>query len=654
MTKFTFDKSLPKNLVLLLKERVQELSDDVFQYSKDKSGTFINFSYKEVYKEILSLALILKKIGITRKQNVALISDNCREWALTDYALLTLGAVDVPRGCDSMGTEIRFIISFAECEFGFFETIHQLEKVLEKAEECPKLKTAIILKKSHRDSPEIINNPKIKVLYFGDLLTEGKVLFSSNPEMYKSQLESEMELTAPDDTATIIFTSGTTGTPKGVMLTHRNYLAQCEVIHNFFPCKRGETWLSVLPVWHSFERVVQYFILTLKCNIAYSKPVPQVMVADMKKIQPTWICAVPRLWDAIEKNIVKKIKKRGKFIYTIFNILLPPAKAYANCKDKILGLICQTKRRSRFLDFLTGIIPFILLWPLHKISDFFLFKKIRNQLGGKIKIALSGGGALQKEVNDFYRAINFNLLEAYGLSETGPMLCIRNYKKPRPGCVGSVLPSVELKIVEDLNGQPKNSTPLKPGKKGLILARSEHIMKGYYNRPDLTKNIIDNEGWLNTGDIGLLTFDNELKITGRAKDTIVLLGGENIEPAVLERQLLASNFIESAVVLGQDKNFLGCLIVPAKDFITDFALKNGISFSDYESLLQTNEINSLFSKEIHSLISVTNGFRSCERINTFVLLPNSFQIGEELSAKQEMIRPKIVAKYEDEIKKLFK
>ena len=165
MTKFTFDKSLPKNLALLLKERVQELSDDVFQYSKDKSGTFINFSYKEVYKEILSLALVLKKIGITRKQNVALISDNCREWALTDYALLTLGAVDVPRGCDSMGTEIRFIISFAECEFGFFETIHQLEKVLEKAEECPKLKTAIILKKSHRDSPEIINNPKIKVLY---------------------------------------------------------------------------------------------------------------------------------------------------------------------------------------------------------------------------------------------------------------------------------------------------------------------------------------------------------------------------------------------------------------------------------------------------------------------------------------------------------
>lgn len=654
MDKFTFDKTLPKNLALLLKERVQELGDAVFQYSKDKTGTYIAYSYNEVYKEILSLILILKKIGIKRADNVALISDNRREWAITDYALLSMGAVDVPRGCDSMGTEIRFIISFAECKFAFFETIHQLEKVLEKAEECPNLKTAIIFKKSHRDNPEIVNNGKIKVLYFSDILTEGKVLFSSNPKLFQNEIESQMEFINPDDTATIIFTSGTTGTPKGVMLSHRNYIAQCEVIHNFFPSTPGETWLSVLPVWHSFERVVQYFILTLKCNIAYSKPVPQVMVTDMVKIKPTWMCAVPRLWDAIEKNIIKKIKKRGNLVYSIFNFLLSPSISYANAKDKILGLVCQTTKRSRILDFILGIIPFILLWPIHKISDILIYSQIRKQLGGKIKIALSGGGALQKEVNDFYRAINFNLLEAYGLSETGPMLCIRNYKKPRPGCVGSILPSVELKIVADENGQPKNSNPLKPGKKGLILARSEHIMKGYYNRPDLTQKIIDKDGWLNTGDIGLLTFDNELKITGRAKDTIVLLGGENIEPAVLERQLLASDYIESVIVLGQDQNYLGCLIVPSKDFVNEYALKNGIPFSDYESLLKSEEIISLFSKEIHSLISVTNGFRSCERINTFVLLPNSFEIGEELSAKQEMMRPKIVLKYKNEIEKLFK
>lgn len=653
MPKFTFNKSLPKNLALLLKERAQELGNDIFQYSKDKSGNYTGYSYSQVYDEIIALALILRKLGIKRGDNVALISDNRREWALADYAILSLGASDVPRGCDSMGTEIRFIISFAGCEYGFFETPHQLEKVLEKADECPKLKTAIIFKHSSRDEETVVNNKKIKVLFFDDIMNEGKAIYSADKENLKKEIEAEMELTKPDDTATIIFTSGTTGTPKGVMLTHRNYLAQAEVIHNFFPCKRGETWLSVLPVWHSFERVVQYFILTLKCNIAYSKPVAQVMITDMEKIKPQWMCGVPRLWDAAAKNIERKIKKTGGLTLLSYKLFLKPGKAYVHYKDKVCGWICRIQNRSRFLDFLTGIIPFILLWPVHKLGDVLLFRRIRKGLGGKIRIALSGGGALQKEVNDFFRAIGFNLLEGYGLTETAPILSIRHYKTPRPDCVGVIFPSVQLKIVKEENGQPVDSSPLPLGQKGLILVKSEQIMKGYYNRPDLTEKIIDKDGWLNTGDIGLLTFDSELKITGRAKDTIVLLGGENIEPAVLERQLLSSDYIESAIVVGQDKNYLGCLIVPAKENVLKYAEQNSIQIDSYETLLADEKIQLLFSKEVHSLVSVSTGFRSCERINTFALLPESFKIGEELSAKQEMIRPKIMKKYEKEISSLF-
>lgn len=652
MKKITFDTTLPKNLALLFKERVAELGDTIFQYSKDKDGKFIGYSYKQVYQETICFALALQSIGIKRAENVALISDNRREWGITDYALLSLGAISVPRGCDSMGTEIRFIIDFADCKVGIFETYHQFEKVLENVSECPKLKTAIIFQRPQQEQ-EQIKSTKINVMYFDELLKKGKTIYNSDKVLYKKQIEAEMELTESDDLATIIFTSGTTGTPKGVMLSHKSYLLQCQVAKNFFPCKKGDIWLSILPVWHSFERIIQYYILTLKCSIAYSKPIAQILISDMKKMKPGYICGVPRLWDGIARNINKQIQKKGKLFTNFFNFQIIIGKTFKNQKDKVFGWTCQIKKRSRFLDFITGIIPFILLYVPYKLADLIVFKKIKKNLGGNIRIAISGGGSLQKEVNDFYRAIDFNLLEGYGLTETAPLISVRHYKVPRPECVGVVVPSMEIKIVQEENGKPKNMQELEPGKKGLILIRSQQLMKGYYKRDDLTQQVVDKDGWFNTGDIGLLTFDKELKITGRAKDTIVLLGGENIEPALLEQKLLSSDYIESAIIFGQDKNYLGCLIVPSKDAVLNYASQNGIENSNYNELLESEKIQSLFSKEVHTLVSVANGFRSSERINTFKLIPESFTVGQELSAKQEMIRPKIAQKYKEQIEALF-
>ena len=654
MIHYTFDKTLPKNLPLLFKKRAEEYSDVKLQAYKNVQGKFEYSSYSRVYNEVICFAAALSKLGVKKGSNVALISDNRREWLITDLAIQSLGGADVPRGCDSMGNEIRFIIDFADCEIGFFENVRQLEKVLEKTEETPKLKTAILFDKPETEPADC----PFQILYFEDVLLNGKNIYRENSFNVQTEIENGMLGIEPNDTATIIFTSGTTGTPKGVMLTHNNYISQLSVIRPYLPAHAGEWWLSILPVWHVFERLIQYVAIYFGNGLAYSKPVPSMLLADMAEIKPHWMCGVPRLWEALASGVHKAMKKTGGIKYKLFNFFVNVGDKYNNCKNLVCGYVTQIKRRSRVLDFLVGLIPMILLWPLNKLGNALVFKKIQAKFGGRLRIAISGGGSLQRSTENFYHSVGLNLLEGYGLTETAPVISFRHYKTPRPGCVGLIFPTFEVKIVKEEHGvivTDKNGKPVEvgPGQKGLILAKGSQVMKGYYKRPDLTEKVIDKDGFFNTGDIGLLTYDKEIKITGRAKDTIVLSDGENIEPAVIENELCTSPFIESAIVLGQDQKILASLIVPAKDAVIQYAQDNGLDFSDYEKLLQTEQIKDLIYKEVNTKDSPSNGFRPCERIAKIALLPNSFKVGEELSAKQEMMRFKIVEKYASLIATLF-
>lgn len=652
MLNFTF-KELPQNLPLLFKIQAALCPDAVLQAARNKDGKFEYFSYRSVYEDVIALAHKFLSLGIKKGSNVALISDNRREWFLTDLALLSIGATDVPRGCDSMGTEIRFIISFADCETGVFENEKQLKKVLEKVEDVPVFKNAFVIEKLSDEVCKEAEEKGIKVYQFDQVMNEARNEYAENALSITSEIEKIMDTITKDDVATMIFTSGTTGTPKGVMLTHDNYMSQLSVIHNFLPAREGDMWLSVLPVWHSFERLIQYVAILLKNGLAYSKPVGKIMLADMAEIKPQWMCGVPRLWESLAKGVQKAMQKKGGITLILFNFFVKTGGLYAAQKNKVLGHVCRIKKRSKLLDCLTGIIPMILLWPLYKLGDILVFKKLREKFGGNLRIAISGGGALQKEVDDFYRAVGLNLLEGYGLTETAPVLSFRHPSEPRPGCVGVIFPTVEVKIVEENHGQIAGDVDLGPGKKGLILVKSRQVMKGYYKRPDLTEKVIDKDGWFNTGDLGIRTFDNELKITGRAKDTIVLLGGENIEPAVLEAELLTSDLIESVMVTGQDKKYLGAVIVPSKENVISFAQSRCISFSSYESLLENQMIISEFEQIVKNLISPQHGFRTCEKIYKIVLLEKSFEVGVELSAKQEMMRYKIEELYKERINSMF-
>jgi long-chain acyl-CoA synthetase len=643
------DTSLPVNLPLLFRLRSQDCEDITVQASKDSTGTFKYYTFKEFYEQVILFALALKELGIKRGDHVALISDNRREWLITDVALLSLGAADVPRGCDSMGTEIRYIISYAECTYGFFENTRQLQKVLDNIQEVPLFKTAILFDGYSEDIALTAKEKGITLYSFQQLMEKGKTIGLE----HRSEIESEMDKTKGDEVATLIFTSGTTGVPKGVMLTHRNYMAQLEVVHTVLHVKKGDMWLSVLPVWHSFERVVQYIAITLKSGIAYSKPIASVMLPDMAAIRPQWMCGVPRLWESLAQGVYRSMKKAGGIKYTLFNFFVTVGKKYIVAKEYVTGRIPRFSQRVRLFDFIAGIIPFLFLWPLYQLGNVLIYKKIKEKLGGRLECGISGGGALQPDTDLFYRGIGVRLLEGYGITEAGPVLSVRNSKKPRPGCVGVVYPCSEIKIVQEEQGTILNNQPLPAGKKGMILARGDQIMKGYYKQPELTASVIDKDGWLNTGDIGMLTLDNEIKITGRAKDTIVLLGGENIEPLGIESALTSSSYIETAVLMGQDKKYLGALIVPVKDMLQSFAKETGLTYTSYEELLESAEIANLIRSEIDNQVSSKTGFRTCELVSKFVLLPESFTVGKELSGKQELMRHKIAQMYKEEIGTLF-
>ena len=644
--------SIEKTIPLMFKARVLSNPDIIAQASKNEKGAFEYFTYKRLYSDVIQFASVLKKLGIKREDHIAFISDNRREWLITDLAILALGAVDVPRGKDSMATEVQFIINYADCTWGVFENSAQLDKVLVPGTEKTKLKNAILFDEPKKESIIAAEKEGIKTYYFKELMEEAGVPSKETTEA----VEAEMEKTNTEDLATIIFTSGTTGTPKGVMLTHENYMAQLEVVGQVLPAKPGDMWLSVLPVWHSFERVVQYIVLTLSTGIAYSKPVAPILLADMAEIKPQWICGVPRLWDGLGNGIIRAMKKAGGIKYALFSFFVAVGKTYSHSKDLVRGQICHFRKTSRVLEWLKGIMPYILLSPVYALGNALVFGKIKEKFGGKLTAVISGGGSLQKHVEDFYHAVGVNLIEGYGITEAAPVLAFRGLVKPKSGCVGEVFPSVDVKIVATDHGTILSDDPLPPGKIGLVLARGKtkrQIMKGYYKRQDLTDQVIDKDGWFNTCDIGMLTVDNEIKITGRAKDTIVLLGGENIEPLVIEQAVNASDYIECSMLLGQDKKYLGALIVPAKDFILAWANENNITYTSYEELLETPEIQTLIRSEIDRLVSAKTGFRSCEHIFKFVLLPESFKPGKELSAKQEMIRYKICELYKKQIDRLF-
>ena len=612
--------------------------------SKDSSGEFITTTFSEFYDEIQAVGAGFLEAGIKRGDHVGIMADNRREWIISDLALLGIGAADVPRGSDTTAVEIMFILNHADCKVTIAEDHKLAMKILESREELPLLEK-IILFKDEKDKISDADRGKIEILTYSEILESGKKKLASESDVFEKELDKGNE----NEIATIIYTSGTTGKPKGVLLTHRSFLFQLDRLNNHYVfIKPGDTIMSILPVWHSFERACEYLFIEAGGAIAYSEPIGTILIPDMAKVRPEWIVSVPRIWEGVRGAILRKLKQGKKIKRVMFFFFLKVSELYNEFYSLFTGTMPEFHKRNKIVDIAVSIIPLILLLPLKLLGGVLVFSKIKKLFGGKLILGISGGGALPGHVRNFFNAMGIKINEGYGLTETAPVLSVCTQKKPVHGTVGPLLPDVEFRVLD------KEMTPVKPGHKGVLYVKSPQIMEGYYKNEEETRKVLSEDGWLNTGDIVIATRNREIKIIGRAKETIVLSGGENVEPLPIEEKCLESEFIDQIIVLGQDKKFLAALVVPNFELLEQKAAELEISYMDKDELLAIPEVVDIVEQEIKDRISTKNGFKHFEKLFRIKLLSRPFEVGKELTQTLKLRRAVINDIYLKEIKELFK
>ena len=619
--------------------------DAVAVLSKDGGDAFQPTSFAALVAEVATVAAGLAANGVARGDHVGLICDTRKEWLLLDQALLGLGAVDVPRGSDSTGDEIAYILGHADCKTTCVENAAQLAKLAGIKERLPELATAIVL-----DTAELTDAAReeaqgrgLTVLTLEDLVRAG-----GEQGQQEVLFRTEVAKGNPDDMATIIYTSGTTGEPKGVMLTHTNFVYQIDAIPDSVPIGRGDMLLSVLPVWHSYERIIEYAALFSGAGIAYSKPIREVMLADLVAANPTYFPTVPRIWEGVRAGVYRNVEHEGGVKAALFKFFIAIGSAHSKLLRLLHGRSPRFKVQSPARDVLLALLPLILLTPFALLGKVLVFSKITARLGTRFKAGISGAGALPSYVDDFFAAAGILVLEGYGLTEAAPVVSVRRLDHPVSGTVGPPITGTEVRIVKE------DGNAARPGERGVIHVRGPQVMKGYYKRPGDTAGVLSADGWLDTGDIGTLTVTGEIQITGRAKDTVVLLGGENVEPEPIEDLVRQSEYIEHVMVVGQDQRYLGALVVLNVETVAPYATERGVSGDDLATLAASSEVQSLIQDEVQSRVNAKNGFKNFERIARIAVLDQPFTVGDQLTHTLKMRRHVIAAQHEQRIADLFK
>jgi long-chain acyl-CoA synthetase len=571
------------------------------RYKKD--GAWRDISSEEFRRAVEELSMGLRELGIDRGDRVGLLSENRPEWAFADLATLCAAAVDVPIYPSLPAAQALYILNDSQSKALFVSNETHAAKIAEVRAQAPWLKHVIRL--------DDVAGPG--TLTLEEVRAKGRTALASSRDAVRARAAEVQSR----DLATIIYTSGTTGEPKGVMLTHDNIVSNVAsslaIVSDFGP---SDVALSFLPLCHIFERMGGFYLMLARgVTIAYAESIEKVP-ANMAEIRPTLMFSTPRLYEKMYARVLEKVASD------------PPA------RQKVFHWAIGVGRKA-FAHRVAGTRPGPLLALQKALADRLVFAKIRDRVGGRLRLFVSGGAPLSKEINEFFGAAGLLILEGYGLTETSPVISVNAPDALRPGTVGRPIARVEVRIAPD----------------GEILTRGPHVMKGYYNKPEATKEAIDADGWLHTGDIGLLDADGFLAITDRKKDIIVTSGGKNIAPQPIENALKANALIAEVVMIGNRRNFPSALLVPNFPNLEKWAKEHGVEAASREALVADPKVVDLYDRTVKQLME---GYAQFERIKRVALLPREFSIETgELTPKLSVKRRVVEEKYKDLIDRLY-
>ncbi|MBO1056060.1 MAG: long-chain fatty acid--CoA ligase [Dolichospermum sp. JUN01] len=593
----------------------------------------VKITYSQLSGQIQQFAAGLQKLGININnsdtlpygERVSLIADNSPRWFIADQGIMTAGAVNAVRSAQAEREELLYIISHSGSTALVIEDLKTLNKLGESLNELP-IKLVVLL--SDEAPPTERNFP---VVNFSQLLDIG-----SNNTLIATKQSSE-------SLATLIYTSGTTGKPKGVMLSHKNLLHQVKSLGVVVQPKKGDTVLSILPTWHSYERSGEYFLLSQGCTQIYTNL--RSVKGDLKKFKPNYMIAVPRLWESIYEGVQKQFREQPAKKQSLVKFLLETSQKYIEARRISQGLSLNHIHAS-FIERSQAKITELGLLLFHALGEKLVYAKVREATGGNIKHVISGGGALPAYIDNFFEIVGVEILQGYGLTETSPVTNARRPWRNLRGSSGQPIPGTEVKIVN-----PETRQPLPVGERGLVLLKGPQIMQGYYQNPQATTKAIDTEGWFDSGDLGWVTPENDLVLTGRAKDTIVLTNGENIEPQPIEDACLRSPYIDQIMLVGQDQRSIGALIVPNLEALEKWAeTQNNSQKIDLESKI----VQDLFRQELNREVQNRPSYRADDRVGPFKLIEEQFSIENGLMTQTLKIRRHVVmARYCDIINAMF-
>ena len=590
----------PKNLVHLFRQRVEATPEKGGFAYKDKTGKWVEVKYREALEQVESLAKGFLELGIQKGDRIAILSENRLEWAITDLAALMIGAIDVPIYATNTPQKIEYLLRDSESVAIVCSTEEQWQKVKEIQNKVETLRHVIVM--DGGDQKDCMS--------FASLLEKGRE--SKKGEELKER-EAQIQW---EDLATFIYTSGTTGEPKGVMLTHGNFVSNVVDLASILPV--GENWvsLSFLPLSHSFERCAGYYLM-LHCGIQiyYAEDITKVP-ENMQEVRPHVMCSVPRLYEKMYAKVKQAIQEASPFRQKLFHWALKVGERYR--------MALYEGRRPSFWSALQ-----------YALADKLVFSKIRAKTGGRVQFFASGGAPLSPEIARFFYIAGLLILEGYGLTETSPVLTVNRVDRFKFGSVGLPLPSVEIRIAED----------------GEILARGPNVMKGYYKKEEQTREVLEPDGWFHTGDIGKMDEDGFLWITDRKKDIIVTAGGKNVAPQYIENLLKMDELIEEVVVIGDKKKYLTALIVPNFEGLKKIAKEKQWEYKDEAELIEREEVYQILEKRIQER---TKELARFEQIKKFALLKEPFsEASGELTPTLKVKRKVVYEKYKALIDSLY-